>query len=70
MDLDDILLKSIYNNESGNITRALLCRGEIYCKFLNEPEKEIKSLVKNTAKGQACRYSNALIWYGLAAFMH
>ena len=40
-DLDEILLKSKYNNEANNITGALLCRGDIYCQFLEGPEKEV-----------------------------
>ena len=40
-DLDEILLKSKYNNKANNITGALLCRHDIYCQFLEGPEKEV-----------------------------
>jgi len=40
-DLDEILLKSQFNNKATNITGALLCRHDIYCQFLEGPEKEL-----------------------------
>lgn len=40
-DLDEILLKSKYNNKANDITGALLCRLDIYCQFLEGPEKEL-----------------------------
>ena len=40
-DLDEILLKSKYNNTANDITGALLCRHDIYCQFLEGPEQEV-----------------------------
>ena len=40
-DLDEILLKSKFNNKANDITGALLCRHDIYCQFLEGPETEV-----------------------------